>query len=263
MSNWRLNPETVCRTDLGVQRLQNTAFGSILACVSQRLRFPQKARKSKEGIPCFYGAKCPFRVPKKCTVSGLKRQFDKWRLFHAYPEGEGYLPKKQGKVERKQKGGFGECALVPGFCAVVPFFVPSFQFLASRNTGFCALVPFLVLSKNIRQNKLFGNHLVLRPPEKDEQSRAAKRGRFQTGGFPDLDLSFLFCPFLSFLGLSRFFRDFPDLLWDGSGFSRFVPFLFLGLLRAPTRNSPERVRDTIWTFPEKKWETPRFGNLPV
>ena len=46
------------------------------------------------------------------------------------------------------------------------------------------------------------------------------------------------------------------------GFSRFVPFLFLGLLRAPTRNSPERVRDTIWSFPEKRWETPRFGNPP-
>ena len=48
------------------------------------------------------------------------------------------------------------------------------------------------------------------------------------------------------------------------GFSRFVPFLFLGLLRAPTRNSPERVRDTIWTIPEKSGkhpglETPRFS----
>ena len=51
------------------------------------------------------------------------------------------------------------------------------------------------------------------------------------------------------------------------GFSRLVLFLFLGLLRAPTRNSPERVRDTIWTFPERSvgntpvWtmETPRFS----
>ena len=48
------------------------------------------------------------------------------------------------------------------------------------------------------------------------------------------------------------------------GFSRFVLFLFLGLLRAPTRNSPERVRDTIWTFPEKSGkppslETPQFS----
>ena len=87
-------------------------------------------------------------------------------------------------------------------------------------------------------------------------SRAAKRGGVQTGGFPDLDLSFLCCPFLSFLGLSRFFWDFPDLLGMVQGFSPFVPFLFLGLLRAPTRNSPERVRDTIWTFPEKRCETP-------
>ena len=43
-----------------------------------------------------------------------------------------------------------------------------------------------------------------------------------------------------------------------------VLFLFLGLLSAPTRNSPERVRDTIWTIPEKSGkhpglETPRFS----
>ena len=40
------------------------------------------------------------------------------------------------------------------------------------------------------------------------------------------------------------------------GFSRFVLFLFLSLLRAPTRNSPERVRDTIWTVPEKSGKHP-------
>ena len=41
------------------------------------------------------------------------------------------------------------------------------------------------------------------------------------------------------------------------GFSRFVLFLALGqFLRAPTRNSPERVRDTIWTFPEKSGTPP-------
>ena len=81
------------------------------------------------------------------------------------------------------------------------------------------------------------------------------------GGFPDLDLSFLFCPFLSFLGLSRFFWDFPDLLGDGLGI--FPIFLFLGLLRAPTRNSPERVRDTIWTFPEKVGNTRVWKPPPV
>ena len=90
-------------------------------------------------------------------------------------------------------------------------------------------------------------------------------GMFQTEGFPNLDLSFLFCPFL---GLSRLLGDFPDVLWDGPGIFPIGPFLFLGLLRAPTRNSPERVRDTIWTFPEKSGkppglETPRFSFFQV
>ena len=51
--------------------------------------------------------------------------------------------------------------------------------------------------------------------------KGCQTGGFQTGGFPDLDLSFLFVPFLSsfgtfpiFLGFSRFARgwsrDFPD-----------------------------------------------------
>ena len=76
---------------------------------------------------------------------------------------------------------------------------------------------------------------------------------------------------LPFLSLFRPFLDFPDFsgifpICSGMvrGFSRFVPLLFLGLLRAPTRNSPERVRDTIWTIPAKSGkhpglETPRFS----
>ena len=69
---------------------------------------------------------------------------------------------------------------------------------------------------------------VLKVPK----SRAAKRGCFKRrvsrSGLVLLFLSFffcpffcpffvLFCPFLSFLGLSRFFWDFPDLLGDGPG----------------------------------------------
>ena len=89
-------------------------------------------------------------------------------------------------------------------------------------------------------------------------SRAAKRGCFKRGGFPIWT-----CPsFFVLLGLSRGFSrfapgwsgDFPDLSFSS----------FPGLLRAPTRNSPERVRDTIWTCPEKSGkhpglETPRFS----
>ena len=93
-----------------------------------------------------------------------------------------------------------------------------------------------------------------------QNSRAAKRGVSNGGGFPIWTCpSFfvLFGTFLVFLGFSRFARG-----WSGD-FSRFVLFLFLGLLRAPTRNSPERVRDTIWTFPEKSGRSLRFGNPPV
>ena len=65
-------------------------------------------------------------------------------------------------------------------------------------------------------------------------------------------------PFRLSQSLSFFvlFGDFPDFfvifpICPGTlrGFSRLVLFLLLCLLTAPTRNSPERVRDTIWTFP--------------
>ena len=58
------------------------------------------------------------------------------------------------------------------------------------------------------------------------------------------------------MGLFRFSGIFPICSGMVRGFSRFVLFLFLGLSRAPTRNSPERVCDTIWTFPEKSGTPP-------
>ena len=76
------------------------------------------------------------------------------------------------------------------------------------------------------------------------------------GGLLDLDLSLVFCRLLSFLGLPGFSGIFPICSGMVRGFSRLVFFLFLGLLRAPRRNSPERVRDTIWTFPQKSGKTP-------
>ena len=96
------------------------------------------------------------------------------------------------------------------------------------------------------------------------KSRAAKGG-VSNGG---VSRSGLVLPFLSFLVLFGtfpiFFGIFPICTGMVRGFSWFVLFLFLSLLRAPTRNSPERVRDTIWTFPEKSGkhpglETPRFS----
>ena len=107
-----------------------------------------------------------------------------------------------------------------------------------------------------------------RRPFAEELFKGRQTGAFQTGGFPYLDLSFLF---LSFFVLFCPFWDFPDFsgifpicLGTLRGISPFVLFLCLSLLTAPTRNSPERVCDTIWTFPEKSGnpsglETPWFG----
>ena len=93
------------------------------------------------------------------------------------------------------------------------------------------------------------------------ESQGLLNGGFQTGGFPDLGLSFLFCPFWDFPDVSGIFPICPGTL---RGFSRLALFLFHSLLTAPMRNSPERVRDTIWTFPENSGkppglETPRFS----
>ena len=47
--------------------------------------------------------------------------------------------------------------------------------------------------------------------------RAAKQVGFQTGGFPDLDWSFLFCPFLSFSGTFPFSLEFSRFVRGLSG----------------------------------------------
>ena len=94
-------------------------------------------------------------------------------------------------------------------------------------------------------------------------SRTAKRGGFKRGGFPIWTCpSFfvLFCPFWDFPDFSGIFPICSGMV---RGFSRFILFLFLGPLRAPTRNSPERVRDIIWTFPEKSGKHPGLETPPV
>ena len=96
----------------------------------------------------------------------------------------------------------------------------------------------------------------------------AFKGGVSNGG---VSRSGLVLPFLSFLGLSRFFWDFPICSGMVRGFPRFVTFLFLGLLRAPTRNSPKSPYEEQsrkgprhnLDLSRKKWETPGFGNPPV
>ena len=72
-----------------------------------------------------------------------------------------------------------------------------------------------------------------------EPTRAARRGGFQIGGFPDLASSViivLVCP----LG------DCPSVL-----------------AYSMARNIPERAQDTIRPFPPKKRTSPQFGRPPV
>ena len=108
-------------------------------------------------------------------------------------------------------------------------------------------------------------NVSLSPAQAGNPTKKKKNGGgFQTVGFPNLDLSSLFVLFCPFWDFPDFSGIFPICSGMVRGFSRFVLFLFLGLLRAPTRNSPERVCDTIWTFPEKSGkhpglETPRFS----
>ena len=69
-------------------------------------------------------------------------------------------------------------------------------------------------------------------------------GGFQTGGFPDLDLSFLFCLFCPFWDFPDFSGIFPICSGMVRGFSRFVPFLFL-----------------VWSEKLQNESSPNFSNF--
>ena len=107
------------------------------------------------------------------------------------------------------------------------------------------------------------------PPSQSQvyHSRAAKRGGgSKRGGFPiwtcpSVFVFFvLFCPFLSFF--PDFSRIFPICSGMVQEFSRFVLFLFLGLLRAPTRNSPKGSATQSGPFPEKSGKRPGLEPPP-
>ena len=117
--------------------------------------------------------------------------------------------------------------------------------------------------KQIARRMEAPSHRSCLPPPPKGLSRAAKRGVFQTGGFPDLDLSFLFCPFLSFLGLSRFFWDFPDLLGDGPGIFSICPFPLSRPIKSAYEEQSRKGPRHNLDLSRKKWETPGFGNTRV
>ena len=74
--------------------------------------------------------------------------------------------------------------------------------------------------------------------------------------------------FLSFLGLSQFFWDFPELLGDGPGIFPICPFPLSRPIKSTYEEQSriQRVHDTIWTFPEKSgkrggWKPPGLASL--
>ena len=98
---------------------------------------------------------------------------------------------------------------------------------------------------------------------------------FQTGGFPDLDLSVLFCPSLSFFcpffcPFLSFFRDFRDFsgifpICSGMvrGFSRFVLFSLSRPIKSTYEEQSRKGPRHNLDLSQKKWGTPGFGNPPV
>ena len=80
---------------------------------------------------------------------------------------------------------------------------------------------------------------------------------------PFLSFFVLFCPFLSFLGLSRFSRDFPDLLADGPGIFPICPFPLSRPIKSTYEEQSRKGPRHNLDLSRKKWETPGFGNPPA
>ena len=114
MSNWRFNPETVLF--LHPKRLRWPTFDMhhvkrILSSKYYRIKylgafwpvslkdflFPKKRKYLKSTFTSVIAPnaqKRPPQGPKKCTVSGLKRRFDKWYLFHPYTPRSPEIPRR-------------------------------------------------------------------------------------------------------------------------------------------------------------------------
>ena len=73
----------------------------------------------------------------------------------------------------------------------------------------------------------------------------------------------LVLPFLSFLGLSRIFWDFPDLLGDGPGIFPISPFPLSRPIQSTYEEQSRKGPRHNLDLSRKKSETPGFGNPPV
>ena len=94
----------------------------------------------------------------------------------------------------------------------------------------------------------------------DPLIKGRQTGGVSNGGF---SRSGLVLPFLSFLGLSRFFRDFPDLLGDGPGIFPTRPFSLSRPIKSTYEEQSRKGPRHNLDLSRNKWETPGFGTPPV
>ena len=101
-------------------------------------------------------------------------------------------------------------------------------------------------------------------PQKHLLSRGpAKRGGPKQGGFPIWTCPSFFVLFCPFLGLSRFFWDFPDLLGDGPGIFPISPFPLSRPSKSTYEEQSRKGPRYNLDLSQEKWETPGFGKPPV
>ena len=89
-------------------------------------------------------------------------------------------------------------------------------------------------------------------PSKVCQGPLKGGGGFKRGVFPIWT-----CPsFLSFLGLSRLFRDFPDLFGDSPGIFPICPFPLSQPIKSTYEEQSRKGPQHNLDLSRKKWETP-------
>ena len=88
-------------------------------------------------------------------------------------------------------------------------------------------------------------------------------GGVSNGGVSRSGLVLPFLSFLSFLGLSRFFWDFPDLLGDGPGIFPICSFPLSRPIKSTYEEQSRKGPRHNLDLSRKKRKTPGFGNPPV
>ena len=87
-------------------------------------------------------------------------------------------------------------------------------------------------------------------------------GGVSNGGVSRSGLVLPFCPFLSFVELSRFFGDFPNLSGDSPGILPICPFPLSWPINSTSEEQSRKGPRHNLDLSRKKSETPRFGNPP-